>query len=116
VPVDAPPPSGSRFAIPATEADVQSLMWQSAGVFRDRAGLQSAGDALEPAWRAIDEGLSRGGSLDPAGWRLASIVVVARLIARAALRREESRGGHSRTDFPERDDLNWKIRVSTFNP
>jgi succinate dehydrogenase/fumarate reductase flavoprotein subunit len=32
---------------------------------------------------------------------------VARLIARAALRREESRGGHFRADFPQRDDRNW---------
>jgi L-aspartate oxidase len=38
-------------------------------------------------------------------------VTVARLIARAALRREESRGGHFRADFPQRDDLHWKIHL-----
>ena len=44
-------------------------------------------------------------------WRQANLVTVARLVARAALRREESRGGHFRADFPERDDLHWKIHV-----
>jgi len=45
-------------------------------------------------------------------WRRMSILTVGMLIARAALRREESRGGHYRTDFPKRDDINWKRRVS----
>jgi L-aspartate oxidase len=111
-PIEAPPPSGSACAIPLGEADVQDLMWRSAGVFRDRVGLEAARDRLEPAWQSIDDGLSRGHSLGPAGWRLASIVTVARLIVRAALRREESRGAHSRTDFPERDDLNWRRSIS----
>jgi L-aspartate oxidase len=35
-----------------------------------------------------------------------------RLQEQQALRREESRGGHFRTDFPVRDDLNWKIHIS----
>jgi len=39
------------------------------------------------------------------------MATVARLIARAALRREESRGAHYRLDFPERDDRRWRIRV-----
>jgi L-aspartate oxidase len=111
-PIETPAPSGSPFTIPLGEADVQELMWRSAGIFRDRAGLEAARDRLEPAWRSIDEELSRGRSLGPEGWRLASIVTVARLVVRAALRREESRGAHSRTDFPERDDLHWRRSIT----
>src|SRR5258705_367363 len=44
--------------------------------------------------------------------RVRSIVTVGLLIARAALRREESRGGHFRTDFPNRDDIHWRKHVS----
>ena len=43
---------------------------------------------------------------------MSSIVTVGLLIARAALRREESRGGHFRTDFPNRDDIHWKRHVA----
>ena len=43
--------------------------------------------------------------------RLSSLVTVGLLIARAALRREESRGGHFRTDFPQRDDIHWQKHV-----
>jgi L-aspartate oxidase len=45
------------------------------------------------------------------GWRRRNLVTVARLIACAAIRREESRGGHFRADFPARDDLHWKVHL-----
>ena len=67
---------------------------------------------LDPTWRALDERIAAGEPLDAQTWRAASILTVGRLIARAALRREESRGGHYRSDFPQRDDIHWKRRAS----
>jgi succinate dehydrogenase/fumarate reductase flavoprotein subunit len=53
-----------------------------------------------------------GGALTPETWRTVSLLTVGRLIARAALRREESRGAHWRRDYPEKDDLHWKVHLS----
>jgi L-aspartate oxidase len=96
---------------PVTIPEVQDLMWRHVGLFRDREGLGRALAVLEPAWRALDERITAGEPLDAQTWRAASIVTVGRLIARAALRREESRGGHYRSDFPQHDDSHWKRRA-----
>jgi L-aspartate oxidase len=92
--------------------EVQDLMWRQVGLFRDREGLTQSLAVLDPAWRAIDARIAGGEPLDAVAWREASILTVGRLIARAALRREESRGGHFRSDFPKRDDIHWKRRAS----
>jgi L-aspartate oxidase len=87
-------------------------MWAQAGIFRERAGLTAALTRVDRAWRfQLAAGPSAAAS-SPEAWRLTSLLTVSRLIVRAALRREESRGGHSRTDFPETDDLHWKRHVS----
>ena len=96
---------------PVALADaVRDLMWQYVGVFRDAAGLHAAVDALEGAWESLVSPLP-GRPLTSEEWDAASLVTVGRLIARAALRREESRGAHFRLDCPERDDLRWKRRM-----
>jgi L-aspartate oxidase len=92
--------------------EVQDVMWRHVGLFREREGLLRALDVLEPAWRTFDAQIAGGARLDPDTWRAASIVTVARLVARAALRREESRGGHCRSDFPRRDDERWTCRAA----
>jgi L-aspartate oxidase len=51
------------------------------------------------------------GATDAEAWKRFNLLTVARLIARAALRREESRGGHFREDFPVRDDLHWRVHL-----
>jgi L-aspartate oxidase len=101
-----------RERLNVSTVELSRLMWQDVGLFRDRDGLSRALAVFEPAWRELDARLLDGPSLDAADWRTASIVTVGRLIARAALRREESRGGHYRSDFPDRDDVHWKRRIS----
>jgi L-aspartate oxidase len=81
-------------------------------LFRESASLRDAFSVLHEQQAALQDRLAARRVLDRDGWRRASLVTVASLIARAALRREESRGGHFRTDCPVRDDLKWKIHVS----
>jgi L-aspartate oxidase len=90
---------------------VRDLMWRSAGLFRTREGLRGAVDRLARAFAAALADTRGAGASDPGAWSRLNLTTVARLVARAALRREESRGGHFRADFPARDDLHWKVHV-----
>ncbi len=83
---------------------IRDLMWRSAGLFRTREGLAAAVEALERSRAASPPATAEQ-------WRAHNLLTVARLIARAALRREESRGGHFREDFPARDDARWRIHM-----
>ena len=77
-----------RDAGPASDpALVRPILSQAAGVLRDGEALRAAARALFPL------ALSRQAASDPA--------LVGLMIVIAALRREESRGAHARTDFPD---------------
>ena len=106
---DLPADTGRSGVLSAEQ--VQDVMWRQVGLFRDRAGLTAALDVLEPAWRAVDARIRRDEPMNAEAWRTASLTIVGRLIARAALRREESRGAHYRADCPQRDDIHWRRRV-----
>ena len=93
-------------------AAARDLMWRNVGLFRHRDTLQQAVAALEGPWSAITAHIRARRPLDVDGWKAANLLTVARLIARAALRREESRGAHYRDDYPERDDIDWKRRIA----
>ena len=102
------PPSGGRSPRPSADA-VRELMWQDAGLLRDRGGLERGVRQLEAWSAAAGDPASQSASEDR---RVRTLLTVGLLIARAALRRAESRGGHFRADFPARDDVHWGKHVS----
>ena len=107
---------GSDGGPDMAEPQIREIMWKAAGLFRNRDGLREACVVLRAQMTRLDADLAAGRALDRAAWRRASLVTVAGLIANAALRREESRGGHFRTDFPARDDLQWKVHITDQRP
>ena len=96
------PPRGDVDGI--SEHAIRDLMWQKVGLFRDGPGLTEAVDTLE-AW---DAQLNGDGELT----ELEMMVTAARLIALAALRRTESRGAHYRSDYPDRNDIDWSRHIA----
>ncbi|HZS05179.1 MAG TPA: L-aspartate oxidase [Blastocatellia bacterium] len=83
---------------PRTKSRVQELMWKNVGLIRRASDLEIA--AGECAKFAADENVNE---------RTRNFATLARLMAEAALWREESRGGHYRADFPRRDDARWRL-------
>ena len=109
--VVCPPPNGTKREPAIDAASVKDLMWRLAGLFRDQAGTEEAVTVLDSAWNQLRDHRRSGGGFTAQGWQTANLMTIARLIARAARRRQESRGGHYRTDFPARDDLHWKTHI-----
>lgn len=97
-----PPYSGVESAI----RRLREVMWENVGIVRDAKGLRQALETLDELEAPIPSP-----SQDPHTAEFCNMLLVSRLIARAALLREESRGGHFRTDFPERDDLRWRRHI-----
>jgi L-aspartate oxidase len=87
---------------------LKSLMWYRVGVERSGEGLASALEQLR-AWMAYPMSTD---FRDPRSWSLQNMLQSAYLITLSALRREESRGVHHRSDFPERDDERWKRHLT----
>ncbi len=80
------------------ERELRTLMWQQCGIVRSGKGLRGAVAALGEVKCVCRPNASR------AEYELRNMHSVGRMIARCALAREESRGGHFRSDFPEKND------------
>jgi L-aspartate oxidase len=101
-PVTSDPDCHRLSAAAATESvpllnlpNLQSLMWDEVSIVRSGKGLKLAAGILS-AWQ---NGLPQ--PTDRPSYELNALVINARLVAEAALLREESRGAHYRTDFLE---------------
>lgn len=105
LPLDSPPRQngGEPLDILDIRNSLTALMWRAAGVRRDGTLLTEAAGQID-TWRKYV--LVRQFDAQ-AGWELQNMLTVARLMVAAALAREESRGVHLRTDFPETDNEHW---------
>ena len=79
-------------------ARLRDVMWDKVGLVRDRAGMESALEELAVIRK--DAPLSAYEVFSRASGELRNLVLCSRLLTEAALRREESRGSHNRSDFP----------------
>jgi L-aspartate oxidase len=78
-------------------AELREVMWRDAGLLRDGVGLRRAWSQLEAMRETMPMGVTRK------EMEARNLHAVAEAIVQAALGREESRGAHFRTDFPERE-------------
>lgn len=80
-------------------ARLRRVMWDEVGIVRNEAGLTKALQEIDAIEREAP----------PGAWTLHNMLQTSRLIARAALMRQESRGGHYREDFPH-ESAEWRGR------
>ena len=108
-------PSGD---IEAIRERLYDMMWEDAGIIRDAASLERARTELEALRRDLNEtGVHAGTRAYHLAWHdwlnLKNLILVSRVIVAAATARDESRGAHFRTDFPDACDIrnSWFTRA-----
>ncbi len=88
----------------AVHAEVQQTMSDLVGIIRREEEIKTALAELEKLRERAAQVSAEGGAAYNPGWHLAldlrNIMLIADCVAQAALERQESRGGHTRDDFP----------------
>jgi succinate dehydrogenase / fumarate reductase flavoprotein subunit len=92
---------------------MQAVMFDAVGIFREEKLMQEALTTV----RELQYRFRTDLSIDDRGkifnsdmleaWELGSLLDIAEVTTVAAIDRKESRGGHARGDYPNRDDKNW---------
>ncbi|MCH7959263.1 MAG: fumarate reductase/succinate dehydrogenase flavoprotein subunit [Candidatus Hydrogenedentes bacterium] len=91
--------------------DLRKMMQENVGIVRTEEDLKKALTELKSLReRTSRVGITGNHQFNP-GWHLAldlsNMLDISEAVTRAALMREESRGGHTREDFPDTDDEKW---------
>ncbi|MDQ6857932.1 MAG: fumarate reductase/succinate dehydrogenase flavoprotein subunit [Chloroflexota bacterium] len=101
----------------ALHAELQEMMQGLVGIIRTEAELQQAAGALDQLEERLDRVTVEGNRQFNPGWHLAldlrSMITISKVVTRSALLRQESRGGHTREDFPKSDPEWGKKNVVT---
>jgi len=96
------------------QRDLQEMMHVNVGIIRTASELDFAKEQLEVFTERVKNIAVKGGRAYNPGWNLATdlpaMLTVSKCVARGASLRKESRGGHTREDFPQADP-----EYATFN-
>jgi succinate dehydrogenase / fumarate reductase flavoprotein subunit len=88
--------------------ELKTVMQEDVGIYRDEAGLDAALVRIADLKARAASVRAAGAPAYNPGWNLCrdlrNMLVVSEAVTRAALLRHESRGAHSRLDFPDYDD------------
>lgn len=99
------------------QADLQALMGSKVGIVREEQGLKEAIAELQVLKERAKKARVDGSRAYNPGWHLShdihNMILVGEVVARAALQRTESRGGHTRLDYLESDNEKWRYLNST---
>ncbi|MFW6189790.1 MAG: L-aspartate oxidase [Planctomycetota bacterium] len=103
-------PAYGNLNLTDVENSLRSVMWRSAGLMRNAEDLDEALDMITFWCRYVMDKEFE----NPQGWQLQNMLTVARLVGMCARQREESRGVHYRSDFPEPVD-DWQRHIVIAN-
>jgi succinate dehydrogenase / fumarate reductase flavoprotein subunit len=96
--------------------DLQELMQDNVGIIRTATELELAIQKLDEFTDRVKNVSVKGSRAYNPGWNLAtdlpSMITVSKCVAMGAIRRKESRGGHTRADFPNADPELGKLNFA----
>ena len=100
--------------------ELKKVMFSDVGIYRNEKDMLSALEKVrELKARFKDVTVADTGKIFNTellnAWELGNMLEIAEVIAMSAANRKESRGGHSREDFPDRDDANWLKHTLIWN-
>jgi succinate dehydrogenase / fumarate reductase flavoprotein subunit len=98
-------------------ADLEDCMQNLVGIIRTESELLQALDELERLKQRLEQVSVQGNRQYNPGWHLTldlhCMLTVAEAVTRSAIERRESRGGHTRDDFPGTDAALGRVNVVT---
>lgn len=89
------------------KSDLKNIMTEYVGIIRNREGLMHAAEKI----RKYRELLTNMRNTEIEDFEIQNMILLSGLVVDSALKREESRGAHYRSDYSKTDDDNWRKNI-----